>query len=65
MDPSSEDEQYLVRNEEEGVDDEMITCWSRDDSDWFLDKARKDFPNEGRDLCDMIEAMHTWELLRK
>ena len=24
-----------------------------------------DFPNKGRDLYDMTEAMHTWEPLKK
>ena len=43
----------------------MISCWSRDDGNWFLDEARKDFPNEGKDLHDMIEAMHVWEPLKK
>jgi len=65
MDPSSNNDQYLVRNKEEGGDDKMNNCWTRDDGDWFLNKARKDFPNEGRDLCDMIKAMHAWEPLKK
>ena len=34
----------------------MISCWS---------KARKDFPNEGKDLYDMTDAMHMWEPLKK
>ena len=33
--------------------------------DWFLDEARRDFPNEGKDLYDMIEATHVWEPLKK
>nr|POF25013.1 hypothetical protein CFP56_37974 [Quercus suber] len=37
----------------------------RDDGDWFLDKARRNFPNKGRDLYDMTEAMHAWEPLKK
>ena len=45
-------------NKEEEGDDEMISCWGRDDGDWFLDKARRDFPNEDEDLYDMTETMH-------
>ena len=33
--------------------------------DWILDEARRDFPNEGKDLYDMIEATHVWEPLKK
>ena len=43
----------------------MISCWSGDDGDWFLDKARRNFPNKGRDLYDMTKAMHVWEPLKK
>ena len=43
----------------------MINCWSGDDGDWFLDEARRNFPNKGRDLYDMTEATHTWEPLKK
>ena len=57
-DPSSNDDQSLVMNKEEEGDDEMISCWGRDDGDWFLDKARRDFPNEDEDLYDMTETMH-------
>ena len=65
IDLSSDDDQYLVMNKEEEGDDEMISCWSGDDGDQFLDEARKDFPNEGKDLYDMTEAMHVWEPLKK
>ena len=58
MDPSSDDDQYLMTNKEEEGDDEMISCWSGDDSDWFLDEARRDFPNEDKELYDMTETMH-------
>ena len=40
MDPSFDNNQYLVMNKEEEGDDEMISYWSRDDIDWFLDEAR-------------------------
>ena len=40
----------------------MISYWSEDDSDWFFDKARRDFPNEGEVLYDIIEAMRIWGL---
>ena len=65
VDPSSDNDQYLVTNKEEEGDDEMINCWSGDDSDQFLDEERRDFPNEGKDLYDMTEAMHVWEPLKK
>ena len=64
MDPCFDDDQYLIRNEE-GGDDEMINYWSGDDSDWFLSETRRDFPNEGKDLYNMTEAMHTQEPLKK
>ena len=43
----------------------MISYWSGDDGDWFLDKARRNFPNKGRDLYDMTKAMHVWEPSKK
>ena len=43
----------------------MISCWNRDDGDWFLDKAWRDFPNEDEDLYDMTEAMHVQKPLKK
>nr|POE84743.1 hypothetical protein CFP56_68870 [Quercus suber] len=58
MYPSSNNNQSFVMNKEEERDDEMISCSSRDDSDWFLDKARKDFPNKDEDLYDITEALH-------
>ena len=65
VDLFSDDDQYLVMNKEEEGDDEMISCWSGDDGDWFLDEVRRDFPNEGKDLYDMTEATHVWEPLKK
>nr|POE86334.1 hypothetical protein CFP56_41217 [Quercus suber] len=58
VDPSSDNEQYLMMNKKEEGDDEMISCWSGDDGDWFLDEVRRDFPNESNDLYDMTEATH-------
>ena len=43
----------------------MISCWSGDDGNQFLDEARRDFPNKGKDLYDMTEAVHVWEPLKK
>ena len=65
MDPFSNDNQYLMMNDEEEGDDEMISYWSGDDGNWFLDEVRRDFLNEGKDLYDMTEAMHVWEPLKK
>ena len=65
MDHFSDDDQYLVMNKEEEGDDEMISFWSGDDGDWFLNEARRDIPNEDKDLYDIIEAMHMWEPLKK
>nr|POE93746.1 xylose isomerase [Quercus suber] len=50
MNPSSNGDQYLVRDKEEEGDDEMISYWSGDDGDWFLNEARRDFPSQGKDL---------------
>ena len=52
-------------SKEEERDDEMISCWSEDDGDWFLEEVRRDFPNEGKDLYDVTKAMHVWEPLKK
>ena len=65
MDPFSNDNQYLMMNDEEEGDDEMISYWSGDDGNWFLDEVRRDFLNEGKDLYDMTEAIHVWEPLKK
>ena len=65
MDPSFNDDQYLVMNKEEEGDDEMISCWSGDDGDRFLNEVGRDFPNKGKDLYDMTKAMHVWEPLKK
>nr|POF00768.1 hypothetical protein CFP56_68296 [Quercus suber] len=65
MDPSSENDQYLMMNKEEEGDDEMISCWSGDDGNWFLNEARRDVHNECKDLYNMTEAMHVWEPLKK
>ena len=40
MDPFSDNDQYLVMNKEEEGDDEMISCWSGDNGDWFLEERR-------------------------
>ena len=63
MDPSSSDDQCLMVNKEEEGDDEMISYWSGDDSDWFFDEVGRDFPNKGEDLYDITEAMHVWKPL--
>ena len=67
MDPSSDDDQYLVstqNEEEEEGKDEMISYWSKDDSDWFFDEVGRDFPNKGEDLYDITIAMHVWKTLK-
>ena len=56
MNTSSEDDQYLIRNKEEEGDDDMISCWSGDDGDRFLDEGRRNFPHEGKDLYDITKA---------
>ena len=68
MDPSSDNDQYLMLNqneEEEEGDDEMISNWSEDDGDWFFDEVGLDFPNEGEDLYDITKAIHVWKPLKK
>ena len=65
MEPSSDNDQYLVMNKEEEGDDEMISCWSGDDDDWFFDKMGRDFLNKGKDQYDITEAMHVWKPLKK
>nr|POE87115.1 hypothetical protein CFP56_67133 [Quercus suber] len=65
MDHSFDDDQYLVMNKEEEGDDEMISCWSGDDGDWFFDEVERDVPNKGADLYDITEAMHVWKPLKK
>ena len=57
MDPFSDNDEYLIRNKEEERDDEIISCWSGDEGDWFLDEGRRNFPHEGKDLYDMTEAI--------
>ena len=66
IDPPSDDDQYLVltQDEGEGGDDRVISYWSEDDGDWFLDKARRDFPNEGEILFDITEAIRMWGPLK-
>ena len=56
MNPSFDNDQYLVMNKEEG-DDEMVCCWSGDDGDWFFDKVGRDFPNKSKDLYNITDAM--------
>ena len=65
IDPSFDIDQYLVMNKDEDGDDEMISCWSQDDNDQFLNEVGRNFPNKDKDLYDMIEAMHVWETLKK
>ena len=65
MDPSSDDDQYLVVNKEEEGDDEMISYWSGDDGDWFFNEVGRDFPNTGEDLYDITKVMHVWKPLKK
>nr|POE92514.1 hypothetical protein CFP56_37958 [Quercus suber] len=65
MDPSSDNDQYLVMNKEEEGDDEIISCWSGDNSDWFFNEVGRDFPNKVEDLYDIIKAMHVWKPLEK
>ena len=65
MDPSSDDDQYLVVNKEEEGDDEMISYWSGDDGDWFFNEVGRDFPNNGDDLYDITKVMHVWKPLKK
>ena len=65
MDPSFDNDQCLMVNKEEEGDDEMISYQNGDDGDWFFDEVRRDFPNKGEDLYDIIEAMHVWKPLKK
>ena len=66
IDPPSDDDQYLVltQDEGEGGDDRVISYWGEDDGDWFLDEARRDFPNEGEILSDITEAIRMWGPLK-
>ena len=64
--PPSDNEQYPVLtqdNREEG-DDGVISCWSEDNGDWFLNEAGRDFPNEGELLYDITEVIRVWEPLK-
>ena len=65
IDPSSDDDQHLMVNKEEEGGDEMISCWSGDDDNWFFDEVGRDFPNKGEDLYDITEVFHVWEHLKK
>ena len=45
MEPSSNEDQFLMlaQDEEEGEgDDEVISYWSEDDSDWFFDEVGRE-----------------------
>ena len=45
MDPISNNDIYLVLTQDEGEErDGVVSCWSEDDGNWFLDEARRDFP---------------------
>ena len=65
MDLSFDDDQHLMVNKEEEGDDEIISCWSGDDGDWFFDEVGRDFPNKGEDLYDITKVMHVWKPLKK
>ena len=65
MDLSFDDDQHLMVNKEEEGDDEIISCWSGDDGEWFFDEVGRDFPNRGENLYGIIEAMHVWKPLKK
>ena len=63
MDPSSNNDQYLVLTQEEEAKeggDEVISYWSEDDGNWFFDEVGKIFPNEGEVLHDITEAIRIW-----
>ena len=67
MDPPSNNDQYLMltqKEEENEGDDGVISCWSGDDGDWFLNEAGWDFSNKSELLHDMIEAQSTWGFQR-
>ena len=68
MDPSFDNDQYLVMNqneEEEEEDDEVISYWSEDDGDQSFDEVGSDFPNEVEVLYDLTKAMHVWKPLKE
>ena len=60
MDPSFNNEQYLVltQGEDKEEGDEVISYWNEDDGDWFFDEVGRDFPNKGEALYDINKAMH-------
>ena len=66
IDPLSNDDQYLVltQDEREEGDEGVISYWSEDDGDWFLDEPEGDFSNEGELLYDISESIHMWEPLK-
>ena len=66
MDPSFDDDQYLVltQDEWEEGDEGVISYWSEDDGDWFLDEPRGDFSNKGELLYDISESIRMWEPLK-
>ena len=66
IDPLSNDDQYLVLTQDEGEegDDGVISYWSEDDGDQFLNKAGRDLPNEGELLYDKTKAIRVWGLLK-
>nr|POF10252.1 hypothetical protein CFP56_49587 [Quercus suber] len=68
MDPSSNDDQYLVLTqdeEEEEGNDEVISYWSEDDGDWFFNEVGRDFFNDGEFLYDITKAMRIWKPLEE
>ena len=42
----------------------MISCWSKDDGDWFFDEAERDFPNKSELLYDITKAIRVWGPLK-
>ena len=66
MDPSFDDDQYLVltQDEWEEGDEGVISYWSEDDGDWFLDEPGGDFSNKGELLYDISESIRMWEPLK-
>ena len=67
IDPSSNDDQYLVltQGEDKEEGDEVISYWSEDDNDCFFDEVGRDFANEGKALYDITKATHIQKPLKE